>query len=102
QRCVPRLVASRVRVELDLYLAPVALLAVHEPIRVAEHATGRPVVAVSERELRRDRRPSAIDATDRAAEPLAPALRVIERQESKRPVGEMAEVRLRAAALHQS
>src|SRR5687768_18444922 len=54
-----------------LDLTAVTLLAAGEAIVIAEHALGRPVAAVGEAELRRDRLPAASRARACIAEPDA-------------------------------
>src|SRR6266568_5311085 len=101
ERREPGLVPPAARVERDLDLTAVALLAALETLGAAEDAIGRPVRAVSQRHRLRDRDGAAVRAAERVTEPPLLGSRVIEGQEPHGAVREAAEERLRPAARHE-
>ena len=88
------------RLEARRDLAAVAGLAVREARVRSENPGGRPVAAVREGHVSRNRRPSTVRARGRVAEPGVQLPGVVEGQEANRPVGQPRDEPLRAAAQH--
>ena len=88
------------RLEVRRDLAAVAGLAVREARMRAENPHGRPVSAVRQGHVGRNRRPRAIGARVGVAEPGVQLPGVVEGQEANRPVGHSRHESLRAAAQH--
>ena len=97
-----RRVAPRARIEGDVDLTPVALLAALEPLRASENPRRRPIAAVRQGDVWSDGDGQTVGPAERVAEPAIRPLRVIEGQESKGPIGKLCEERLRAAAGHKA
>ena len=93
-------VAKSGRVEADLDLTAVALLASGEPLVRAEHSNRRPIAAIGERNVGRDRNPPLIRSSSAIAEPQVLLADEFERQEPEGPVGEVCEEPLSTASDH--